>query len=205
MHASVSTQTQVAGWKIHGDDDRLELIRAQVFESVKDPLVIWVARAITAQCGRDEDCEFESIYTAVKQGPIPLPQDNGKVIEAPGLRFMQDPRFNDTYPTAGKILRWSSQGANGEDCDGHTILVCSLLNALGWLTGAVIASKDGKDFVHVFPVVAHPKDEPGEWVPLDTTVPEASPGWWPPKTLVKRMRVYGFLPDKRAKGRELVI
>lgn len=205
MQGSVTTATQVAGWKIHGDDDRLELIRAQVFESVKDPLVIWVARAITEKCGRDEECELHAIYNAVKHGPIPMPQENGDVVEAPGLRFMGDPRFSDTYPTAGKILRWLSQGAGGEDCDGHTILIASLLNALGWLTGAVIASKDGEAFVHVFPVVAVPKDEPAEWMPLDTTVEEADVGWWPPKTLVKRMRVYGFLPDYRAKGRELVI
>lgn len=203
---TVSTRTQVSGWKIAGDADRVELIREQVFESVKDPLVLWVARHITARCGADEGAELEAVYSAVKYGPIPLPDgDNGEVIETPGLRFVNDPRYTDTYPTAGKILRWHSQGAVGEDCDGHVILVNSLLNDLGWQTGAVIASKDGQQFVHVFPVVGFPKDEPAEWVPMDTTVEQAHVGWWPPKSLVRRMRVYGFLPDMQAQGRELVI
>ena len=86
MHSSVTTRTQVAGWKISSDDDRLELIRAQVFESTKDPLVLWVARSITAQCGRDEDCELEAIYAAVKRGPIPLPQEDGLLsLSTPGV------------------------------------------------------------------------------------------------------------------------
>jgi len=205
MSGAVSTDTQVAGYSIVGDDDRVELIRQMVFESIKDPLVLWTARHITAKCqGRDDHCELEALYEAVKKGPIPLPDgDSGKVIETPGLRFVNDPRFTDTYPTAGKILRWQAQGANGEDCDGHTILVDAMLNALGWLTGGVIASKDGNEFVHVFPVAGYPKDEPTEWIPMDTTVKEASVGWWPPKTLVRRMRIYGFLPNFQAKGREL--
>jgi hypothetical protein len=207
MSGPVSTQTQVAGYSIQSDDDRVELIREQIFESIKDPLVIWVARHLTAGCaGRDESCELEAIYNAVKHGPIPLPDgDSGGIIETPGLRFVNDPRFTDTYPTAGKILRWQSQGAIGEDCDGHVILVDSLLNALGWLTGGVIASTDGQEFVHVYPVAAYPKDDPIEWVPLDTTVDEASVGWWPPKSLVKRNRIYGFLPDRQAYGRELIL
>lgn len=207
MPGPISTRTQVAGWKVQNDDDRVELIRQQVFESVPDPLVLWVARHITAHCdGRDEGSELEAIYEAVKHGPIPLPDgDSGRVMEAPALRFVNDPRFTDTYPTAGKILRWHSQGANGEDCDGHVILVASLLNSLGWLTGAAIASQDGEEFVHVYPVVAYPKDDPVEWVPMDTTLEEASVGWWPPPTMVKRNRLAGFLPDAPARTRELIL
>jgi hypothetical protein len=210
MSGPVSTQTQVAGYRIQSDDDRVELIRQQVFESVPDPLVLWVARHLTAECdGRDESCELEAIYDAVspyRDGTIPLPDgDTGGVIETPGLRFVNDPRFTDTYPTAGKILRWHSQGAIGEDCDGHTILVDSLANSLGWLTGAAIASTDGTEFVHVYPVVAYPKDDPAEWVPMDTTLKEASVGWWPPQEMVKRNRIYGFLPDRQAYGRELIL
>ena len=203
MPQAVTTQTAIAGYSVDSDDDRIELIRQQIFESVKDPIVLWVARKVTADCGRDDNCELNAIYHAVKDGPIPLPGPDGQTIETPALRFLQDPRFTDAYPSAGKILRWHAQGAIGEDCDGHTILVCSLLDALGWLVGAVIASKDGVEFVHVFPVVGWPKDEPTEWVPMDTTVEEASVGWWPPKSLVKRMRVYGLLPNQGVQGREI--
>jgi hypothetical protein len=209
MNGPISTQTQVAGYSVVYDDDRVELIRQQVFESVKDPLVLWVARHVTARCGHDEACELEAIHDAVspyRSGTIPLPDaDSGGVIETKGLRFVNDPRFTDTYPTAGKILRWHSQGATGEDCDGHVILVDSMLNALGWLTGAVIASQDGQEFVHIYPVAGYPKDDPTEWVPLDTTLKEASVGWWPPKNMVKRNRIAGFLPERPAKTRELVL
>ena len=209
MDGPVSTGTQVAGYRIASDDDRVELIRQQVFESVKDPLVLWVARHITAKCGCDEACELEAIHSAVspyRDGKIPLPGGEGNnVVETPGLRFVNDPRFTDTYPTAGKILRWHSEGADGEDCDGHVILVDSMLNALGWLTGAVIASQDGHEFVHVYPVAAYPKDDPKEWVPMDTTLEQSGVGWWPPKDMVKRNRVYGFLPDRQAHGRELIL
>jgi hypothetical protein len=203
---STGTGTKVEGWSISGDDDRCELIRRQVFESRPDPLVLWVARSIVAQCeGRDDECELQAIYQAVKEGPIPLPDEYGQVTQSPGLRFVGDPRYVDAYPSAGKILRWHSQGAIGEDCDGHVILVCSLLDQLGWLVGCVIASRDGQQFVHVFPVAGFPKDEPQDWIPMDTTVDKASVGWWPPSGLVKRMRVYGLTPDYQAKGRELRI
>lgn len=200
----VTTGTQVKGYSVENDDDRVGLIRQQILESVKDPLVIWVARAMTSQCeGRDERCELEVVYGSVKHGPIPLPAKGGGAVAGPGLRFVNDPRFVDAYPSAGKTLRWLADGARGEDCDGHTILVDSLLNALGWQTGCVIASRDGSEFVHVFPVAGYPKEVPREWVPIDTTVPQASAGWWPPRSWVKRMRVYAFLPDMPARGREL--
>ena len=198
------------------DDERLAYIREKVFESLTDDLVLWVARHIVSSCpSRDEDCEINAIYGAVKNGPIPLPTEKGtrylpalryveKQAGKNGLRFVEDMRDIDNYPTAGRILRWIAEGANGEDCDGHVILICSLLHAIGYQTGAIIASMDGKDFTHIFPVVGVPRRDPKNWIALDTTVPEARPGWMPGAGYgVKKMRVYAFVVDAPLVGRDL--
>jgi len=201
---------------IRTDGERIAFIRDMVFESLEDDLVTWVARRMTAGCSsRDERCEINAVYSAVKTGPIPIPTDGGaKYVPAlrfvemgaghTGLRFVDDPRGTDAFPTAGRILRWVAEGANGEDCDGHTILICSLLHILGFQTGAVIVNLDGKEFTHVFPVVGLPKRDPTEWLPVDTTVKEARPGWMPGASYgVKAMRVYAFLQDSPLIGRDL--
>lgn len=198
------------------DDERLAFIREKLFEGLQDDLVLWVARRIVAECpSRDEDCEINAIYNAVKSGPIPIPSDTGvsflpalrfvtKNAGKSGLRFVEDMRDIDNYPTAGRILRWIAEGANGEDCDGHAILVCTLLHAIGFQTGAIIASMDGKDFTHIFPVVGVPRRALKNWIAVDTTVTEARPGWMPGASYgVKKMRVYAFVVDAPLIGRDL--
>ncbi len=204
--SNVATGTFVEGWSITNDDDRIALIRRQVYASLQPsdyPSVLFTARSIAAQCpGRDDACELEAVFGAVKYGPIPVRLDDGKIISAPGLRFVTEPRTVDSYPSAKKMLDWLAEGANGEDCDGHVILISSLLMALGWLPGCVIASKDGKEFVHIFAVVGWPKENPVNWVALDTTVDQGV-NWWPPRSLVRRMRVYGLMPSGPIVGRDV--
>lgn len=208
MRARVGTASQLGGWSVKGDDDRVELIRRQVYKALEPadfPVVTFTARSILAQCPqRDDDCELRAIFNAIKRGPIPIPLADGRVLQGPPLRFITDPRWTDTFPTARKILEWLSRGANGEDCDGFVILTASLLMVSGWLPGAVIASKDGTEFVHVFPVAGYPKDEPKIWVPLDATLddPSVGVGFWP-GSFVKRMRVYGLMQDGSVVGREI--
>lgn len=203
-------------WQVKNDDERITLIRNAVFESVTDPLAVWVARKIVADCpSRNEDCELRALYKAVKHGPIPIPTDKG-IINAvglrfivpgsgeKGLRFMEDSRNIDQYPAAGRILRWLAEGANSEDCDGHTILIDTLALIMGFQTGAMIASRDGTNYVHVFPLVGIPKGQPTRWLPMDTTVPEAYPGWMPPQSYgVKAMKAYAIQPGK-VKGRRIL-
>lgn len=202
---TLHTGTWADLWQdVRSDDERVTLIRNQVFESLKDPLILWTARAIVAPCAsRSEECELRAIYKAVKEGPIPVRTEDGKLIKLPGLRFVDDPLGVDTYPTAHKILEWLAQGANGEDCDGHAILLCSILLVLGYQPGLIIASRDGKNYIHVFAVAGLPKNAPRKWVPLDTTVKEAGVGWWPPSSYgIKAMRVYA-LQEGKVKGRKL--
>ena len=57
-------------------------------------------------------------------------------------------------------------------CDDATILFCSLLKCVGFHTRArvISVSSDPENWVHVYPVVGLPKDDPTYWMPLDMTV-----------------------------------
>lgn len=197
-----NTRTLIKGYRVKSDEERIELIRNAVFESLSDPLTIWVARAMVARCpSRDEICEINAVHRSIKKGPIPFPTDDEGIIELPGLRYVEDVLYRDTYPTARTILEWQSEGAEGEDCDGHTILVASELMAIGYHCAAIIASKTGRDYVHIFPAVGIPRGAPTDWLPLETTVPEARPGWWPPPHFgVRKMKVFALKPGP-VKGR----
>jgi len=205
---NVATGTYVEGWSTPKDGDRIALVRQQVYRALQPsdyPSVLFTARSIVAQCpSRDDACELNAIFHAVQSGPIPVRLDDGQIISAPGLRFVTEARFTDSYPSAKQTLDWLATGANGEDCDGHVILAESLLMVLGWLPGCVIASQNGREFVHIFGVVGWPKENPVWWVPLDTTVPGVNhPLWWPPRNVVPRMRLYGLMPDGPIRGVEI--
>jgi len=216
---AVGTGTFAEGWSIKSDDDRIALIRQQVLQCLQPtdaPTLLFTARATIAGCpAGDDKCELRSLYRAVQRGPLPVPiwrtgNPNGgpdEVVALPGIPFIQDARWTDVYPTAKKVLEWALAGAPGEDCDGHVIVMCSFLLLLGWLPGVVIASRDGSEFVHIFPVAAYPKlpaeGQVPEWIPLDTTVPGAGVGWWPPRGFVRRMRVYGITMDGPVVGRDI--
>lgn len=205
--SAVGTGTAVQGWAAGSDDERVELIRRMVFQTLSPedyPSVLFTARSIASRCqARDDWCELAAVYNAVKFGPIPIRMADGRVVEGPGLRFTTEPRQVDSYPSAKKTLEWLAEGANGEDCDGFVILIDSLLMVLGWLPGCCIASKDGREFVHIFPVVGFPKDNPERWMALEATEPSATVGWWPSPAMVKRLIVYGLRQDRRPVGREL--
>ncbi len=206
------TGSNVDGWLTRNDNERIFWIRKQVFESIRDPLVLWVARAMVSDCpSRDEGCELASLYSKVKNGPIPIPiYDEAKqqvvnVMQVKGgLRFVEDPLGIDNYPSAGKTLEWLSQGVNGEDCDGHSIFVCSLAMALAYMTGVVIVSRDGRNYTHIFPVVAVPKLEPTQWISMDTSWPQADLGWWPTEAYgIKKMKLFALKPGQ-IEGRRII-
>jgi hypothetical protein len=221
MMQYADTGTVVDGWLTRNDDERIFWIRKQIFESIRDPLVLWVARAMVSNCpSRDEGCELASLYKKVKYGPIPIPiydESKRQVVRVMqvqgfdertqttyGLRFVEDPLGIDNYPSAGKTLEWLSQGVNGEDCDGHSIFVCSLAMSLSYMTGVVIASRDGRNYTHIFPVVAVPKLEPTQWISMDTSWPQAEMGWWPTETNgVRKMKLYALKPGK-IEGRRIL-
>ena len=150
-----------------------------VADSLHKPAVVIAARRITADCeARNDECELEAIYEAVKNGS---PAVRG--LER-GVRYVSDPQTADFYAAPHRLLQMCRKGACAGDCDEAAALVAALAGAVGlgvglWGWGP---GRSGP-FVHVYPIVRTPKIAPrrgmGQWVALDTTVPEASVGWEP--------------------------
>lgn len=63
------------------------------------------------------------------------------------------------------------------NCDDTAVATTTLLRHLGFQVGVRVAATGGIDWDHVYGIVGIPKDRPRGYVALDTTVPEAVPGW----------------------------
>jgi hypothetical protein len=112
----------------------------------------------TDQCApRDGECELLKIWNFVVLN----------------FRYVYDPADVDTFATAKKSLE-----AGGGDCDDATILFCALLKAIGFECQArvISVSSDPENWVHIYPMVGLPKDEPTQWWALDMTVEGYQPG-----------------------------
>lgn len=166
----------------------LNKIAELIAKGASEPAIVRAARAITRSCdARDDQCELEAIYEAVKHGTDAVPG-----LER-GLRYVADPRTMDYYVGAVASLRECAAGACAGDCDEHTILVGSLCAAIGFKVGARAWGPDPKKkaFEHVYCVVAGPRKR-GPWGPngvigMDTSTPEAGVNWQPPKGAVLTM------------------
>jgi transglutaminase-like putative cysteine protease len=75
------------------------------------------------------------------------------------------------------------------DCDDQATLIATLLRSLGYQTDFRTVAMQGSEdeFSHVYAVVQD--KQTGQWVPLDTTVERAWPGWEPEQ--IARERTYG--------------
>ena len=146
-----------------------------------DPLVRTTALRITGDCaGRDDRCELEAIYRAVKHGH---PDVAGM---ERGFRYVADPREVDFFTAPSRSLAMCGMGACGGDCDDHSALIAALAGTLGFQVGLrAYATKGDKDFSHVYAVVGFPKRNPQKWLGMDTTVKSAHVGWEPPPGRVK--------------------
>lgn len=65
------------------------------------------------------------------------------------------------------------------NCDDAAIAFATLLGSIGFrVLGRVIStSKDPNAWVHIYPLVGVPKEDPKQWIPLDITVEGSTPGW----------------------------
>lgn len=142
--------------------------------------LIEVARTITADCeARDDQCEANAIFEAIKYGTDKVPA------LAKGVRYVSDPRTFDYFSSAAKTLQACQRGACAGDCDDQAILAATFLVALGFKAGLrAWGPKIGKrEYEHVYCVVALPKH--GPWPTgysghgFDTTVADSYLGWEP--------------------------
>lgn len=128
---------------------------------------------------RDEKGEVDAVFGFVKKH----------------LPYRGDTRYFDTYMACYNALDLEGNGVGaGGDCDDATGCLVSLLWILGYATGAKIIG-DEKQYTHIYAFVGLPRVNPQRWVPLDTTVSKATPGWEPPKRARKRERKFVFARD----------
>lgn len=67
------------------------------------------------------------------------------------------------------------------NCDDHCILTGAYISTIGYQAGAKIISPNGSDW-HIYAVAGvFPRSTPTKILTLDTTQPDAFPGWEPPR------------------------
>lgn len=144
--------------------------------------ILKAAKILTRECSaRDDLCELEAIFYAVKDGDSRVPWLRR------GVRYVADPHSYDTFHGVASIIELCSSGACAFDCDDSTILIGALASAVGFKVGARAwgkGSDQSGDYQHVYPVACVPKN--GPWPKnylghgLDVTVHQSEVGWEPP-------------------------
>lgn len=123
----------------------------------KDVAVIQLARSIVLPVAtRDYRGQVHALFHWVKQH----------------IRYVADPRDVETISTPVATLKMQSG-----DCDDMSVLLASLLEAIGYQTRFVAYGFEGEGYSHV---IVETKLGPIAWVSLDPTVPTSTVGWKPP-------------------------
>ena len=87
------------------------------------------------------------------------------------VRYVRDVRGVETLHTAARVIE-QRQG----DCDDKSLLLAALLESIGHRTRFVAVGFVRGHLSHVLPEVKLGRT----WLPLETIVPGARPGWLPP-------------------------
>jgi len=159
--------------------DRLQLIAQQVDKSIQDP---WTKEKAVAIITMDGTIPWT-------HGGFSEAEEIGRVFwyTKNNIGYVGDPSGIDYYPQARR-----TEQLGGEDCDGHTIYLSSILGSLGYTTGAKVVSADGNSW-HIYNLTGlSTKHNPSEVIPLDTTQKPSVPGWEPPVYYQKHVYVATF-------------
>ncbi len=111
---------------------------------------------ITRSCpSKDFRCEISAIHSWVDEN----------------IRFVRDINGVETLQTPARTLELGVG-----DCDDHCILLSALLEATGHPTRFVAVGFADGHYSHVLTETRLGR----KWIPLETTVPGAHIGWYPP-------------------------
>lgn len=139
------------------------------------PLIRETARALVQGCAdRDTSCEIAAMQAFVRDS-IRYTSD------VYGVETLQTPVVTLGYlePAFGQ---YQPGGVASGDCDDKSTLLASLLAAVG-IPGAFCAiGVRGGDFSHVLVLARVRTRSAVSYVPLETIIPGAEPGWYPPDT-----------------------
>jgi hypothetical protein len=156
----------------------LRILRDLIKSGSEHPYVRATALKIVRACGgRDDECELNAIFQAVKNGDPAV-----KALEQ-GFPYRADPNSIDFFSGASRSLKMCEAGACGGDCDDICVLTASLAGSLGFITGArgYGTSKTGP-LTHVYAVALVPKRKAAKMtvIGMDGSVPDSELGWQPP-------------------------
>lgn len=138
-------------------------------EGAQNPQVrAWALAAVREAPDRDDYTQAALLYRSVKQN----------------IQFRGE--YSETVQTPLLTLQFRAG-----DCDDHATLMVALLRSIGIPARfTTVSTNEGKDFTHVYALAGIRRGgHIVAWVPLDTTVPQAYPGWKPP--IITREKTWG--------------
>lgn len=157
--------------------DRVSYIQDRIRQDSLKPIIREKALAVlTRKCDsrdgkvycvpeKDYDAEIRALFTAVRDANSDL-----------SLRYTRDHVEVDQYHSADKLLQ-----LKGGDCDDGTILLGSMLRAVGYpVRLRVIQDNNSTTWSHIYLLVGTPPMNPTKWIALDWSVPGKPPGWEAP-------------------------
>lgn len=157
-------------------DQRVAHIQRLAQKGKTDPVIVQLARqTVSRKCG-NKHCIAERDY-AGEVGAI-FHEVRSRV------RYVRDAWGVDQFSSARRTLE-----AGAGDCDDFSIVISSMLGALGYQTRLrVIRTVDSPEWNHIYNLVEVP---PGsdKWYPLDASVNEP-PGWQAPRNQIAAIRDY---------------
>ena len=154
-------------------DQRVGYIKKRINEGSLDPAIIEAARMIVGGKSRmrngqmrwtirpkDYRGEVLAIYNAVQSATSPY-----------AMRYVRDHAKVDQFASAKKSIR-----LRAGDCDDGTIVLSSLLMAIGYpIRLRIIQDVNSTSWSHIYPLVGLPN---GQWVPLDWSMYPFKPAGW---------------------------
>jgi hypothetical protein len=144
-------------------EERVASIQDLVWKGVQDPRMRKLALQITKHCPeRDGLCETKAVFDYVKKhvrytGDV-APVKMGRNGPIEGV---------DLFQAGKRTLEFG-----GGDCDDHSTLISTLLALNGIMPRLRVTAqtRNGEDS-HIYAIAGLPKENPGKWVALDTTLP----------------------------------
>lgn len=160
-------------------DDRISWLEQEIGEGKRDPRIRKIAGEVLAGSGgpgrqwnvdeRDWRGEVGALYDYVRKN----------------ARYTHDPHNVELFQRARRTLETKIG-----DCDDLTILLGSLLQAVGYpLRVRVIGMKGSRVFQHIYVMVGMPPENTQEWMPVDASMSEGV-GWEYPREKVGLIRDY---------------
>jgi len=136
------------------------------------PLIREIARREVSGCADDETLKSERLQSYVKANVE-------YVSDAWNVETLQTPVVTLGYrePGFGSYL---TGGTASGDCDDQAVALAALLLSVGVPGCFTAIGLDGEPISHVLVEARIRSRELVDYLPLETIVEEAGPGWWPP-------------------------